>query len=112
MHVGVDNLNVVRHVSRVFDDRCTSKPFSLVTDSDLLLRIQQFVRWRGLDNAAVSKVKGHADEGLVALGRSVRSTLLVIMRRMLPLLGVGSVCIILLLMLEGWLLGLVHAGTP
>ena len=69
MHVGVDNLNVVRHVSRVFDDRCTSKPFSLVTDGDLLLRIQQFVRWRGLDNAAVSKVKGHADEGLVALGR-------------------------------------------
>ena len=26
------------------------------------------VGW-GLDNAAVSKVKGHADEGLVALGR-------------------------------------------
>ena len=32
-------------------------------------KVQQFVRWRGLDTSAVSKVKGHADEGLVALGR-------------------------------------------
>ena len=32
-------------------------------------RVQQFVRWRGLYSSAVSKVKGHADEGLVALGR-------------------------------------------
>ena len=69
MHVGVDNLNVVRHVSRIIDGRCTSKPFSLVDDGDLLLQIQQLVFWRGVANAAVSKVKGHADEGLVALGR-------------------------------------------
>ena len=33
------------------------------------LKIQQFVRWRGLGTTAVSKVKGHADEGLAALGR-------------------------------------------
>ena len=69
MHVGVDNLNVVRHVSRIIDGRCTSKPFSRVNDGDLLLRIQQLVFWRGSANAAVSKVKGHADEGLVAMGR-------------------------------------------
>ena len=69
MHVGVDNLNVVRHVSRTIDGRCTSKPFSLVNDGDLLFRVQQFVRWRGLDTSAVSKVKGHADDCLVALGR-------------------------------------------
>ena len=69
MHVGVDNLNVVRHVSRIIDGRCTSKPFSPVNDGDLLLQIQQLVFWLGVANAAVSKVKGHADEGLVALGR-------------------------------------------
>ena len=69
VHVGVDNLIVVNHVSRILVGRCTGKPFSLITDGDLLLRVPQFVRWRGLDNAAVSKVKGHADESLVALGR-------------------------------------------
>ena len=31
--------------------------------------VQQFVWWRGLGTSVVSKVKGHADEGLVALGR-------------------------------------------
>ena len=69
MHVGVDNLNVVRHVSRIIDGGCTGKPFPPVNDGDLLLKIQQFVRWRGPGTTAVSKVKGHADEGLVALGR-------------------------------------------
>ena len=67
-HVGVDNLNVVRHVSRIIGDECTGKPFPLVNDGDLLLKIQQFVRWRGPGTTAVSKVKGHADEGLVGLG--------------------------------------------
>ena len=69
VHVGVDNLNVVRHVSRIIDGGCTGKPFPLVNDGDLLFKIQQFVRWRGPGTSAVSKVKGHADEGLVALGR-------------------------------------------
>ena len=55
---------MVNHVSRILAGRCTSKPFSLVTDGDLLLRVQQLVRWRVIDNAAVSKVKGHADEVL------------------------------------------------
>ena len=41
---------------------------ALVNDGDLLLKVQQMVRWRGFGNAAVSQVKGHADEGLVALG--------------------------------------------
>ena len=60
---------LVNHVSRIIAGRCTSKPSYLVTDGDLLLRVQQLVRWRGIDNAAVSEVKGHADEGSVALGR-------------------------------------------
>ena len=32
VHVGVDNPNVVNHVSRILDGRCTSKPFSPVTE--------------------------------------------------------------------------------
>ena len=69
MHVGVDNLNVDRRVSRIIGDESTSKPFPLVNDGDLLHKVCQLVRWRGPGNTAVSKVKGHADEGLVALGR-------------------------------------------
>ena len=72
MHVGVDNLNVVRHVARIIGGDGTGKPFPLVNDGDLLQKICQLVRWRGPGNTAVSKVKGHADEGLVALGRGSR----------------------------------------
>ena len=69
MHVGVDTLHVVNHVSRIIAGRCVGKPFSLVNHGDLLLKVQQLVRWRGTGNAAVSMVKGRADERLVALGR-------------------------------------------
>ena len=69
MHVGVDNLNVVRHVSRIINGESAGRPFPLVNDGDLLQRVCQLVRWRGPGNTAVSKVKGHADEGLVAIGR-------------------------------------------
>ena len=95
VHVGVDNLNVVRHVSRIIDGRCSSKPFSLVNDGDLLLRIQQLVCWREIAIAAVSKVKGHADEvssflmrlqvqGLAVVGGDVYHSL-----SMVSLLGKG-----------------------
>ena len=70
MHVGVDNLSVVRHVSRIIDGESTGKPLPLVNDGDLLHKVCQLVRWRGPGNTAVSKVKSHADEGLVALGRA------------------------------------------
>ena len=69
MHVGVDNLNVVRHVARITSGESAGRPFPLLNDGDLLHRISQLVRWRGPGNTAVSKVKGHADEGLVVLGR-------------------------------------------
>ena len=45
-------------MSRIIDDGCTGKPFPLVNDGDLLLKIQQFVRWRGPGTTAVSEVKG------------------------------------------------------
>ena len=69
LHVGVDNLNVVNHLAGIIAGRRVGRPFSLVNDGDLLLLVQQLVRWRGSGSSAVTKVKGHADEGLVAQGR-------------------------------------------
>ena len=104
MHVGVDNVNVVNHVSCIIAGRCAGRPFSLVNDGDLLLKVQQLVRWRVTGNAAVSKVKGHADESLVALGR-VREVDRFGMKRMLPQIWVRGVCTMPLFTLGRWLIG-------
>ena len=69
LHVGVDNLNVVNHLSSLIASRWSGRPFPLVNDGDLLGLAQEIVRSRGRGNTLVSKVKGHADEGLVAMGR-------------------------------------------
>ena len=37
IHLGVDNLNVVRHVSRIMDGRVACRPFELTFDGDLLI---------------------------------------------------------------------------
>ena len=41
VHLGVDNLGVVRHVGRLLDGRRGSVPFELVKDGDLLLLIEK-----------------------------------------------------------------------
>ena len=41
VHLGVDNLNVVRHVSRVLDGRVACRPFELTVDGDLLSVIEK-----------------------------------------------------------------------
>ena len=69
MHVGVDNLNVVIHLAGLIAGRHAGRPFPLVNDGDLQDLAQKMIWKRGADTAAVSKVKGHADEGLVAEGR-------------------------------------------
>ena len=69
VHLGVDNLGVVRHVGRLLDGHCGSVPFELVNDGDLLLLIERMLRHRGLDTVRITKVKGHADEGIVLDGR-------------------------------------------
>ena len=69
VHLGVDNLSVVRHVGRLLDGRCGSVPFELVKDGDLLLLIERMLHLRGLDTARITKVKDHADEGMVLDGR-------------------------------------------
>ena len=69
VHLGVDNLGVVRHVSRLLDGCRGPKPFELVNDGDLLLLIDRMLQQRGLDTVCISKVKGHADDGMVFHGQ-------------------------------------------
>ena len=68
-HIGVDNLNVVNHVSSLIANRWSGRLFPLVNDGDLLCLAQGMVRSRGRGNSLVAMVKGHADEGLVTMGR-------------------------------------------
>ena len=69
VHLGVDNLGVVRHVCRLLDGRHSSVPFELVHDGDLVLLIDRMLHLWGLDTVRITKVKGHADEGMVLDGR-------------------------------------------
>ena len=68
VHLGVDNLGVVRHVDRLLCGCRGPKPFELVNDGDLLLLIERMLHLRGLDTVRISKVKGHAD-GMVLRGQ-------------------------------------------
>ena len=47
VHLGVDNLGVVRHASRLLDGHHGSVPLELVKDGDLLLLISRMLRLRG-----------------------------------------------------------------
>ena len=66
---GVDNLGVVRHVGRLLDGHHGSLPFELVKDGGLLLLVERMLRLRGLNTVRITKVKGHADQGMVLDGR-------------------------------------------
>ena len=67
--MGVDNLGVVRHVGRLLDDCSFATPLELVTDGDVLVLIRRMLDLRGCDTVRVTKVRGHADEGMVFDGR-------------------------------------------
>ena len=69
VYLGVDNLNVVRHVGCLLDGRPGSIPVELLKDGDLLLLIDRMLRLRGPDTVRSSKVKGHADEAMVLHGQ-------------------------------------------
>ena len=69
VHLGVDNLRVVRHVGRLLDGKTASRPAELVKDRDLLLLIERMLCLRGLDTVRISEVKAHADDDLVRAGR-------------------------------------------
>ena len=68
VHLGVDNLGIVRHVGRILDGKLPSRPFDLLPDGDLLFLIERMLHVRGLDSVRISKVKGHADEAMVRAG--------------------------------------------
>ena len=68
-HLGIDNLNVARTVGRLLDHGCLTKPLPLVKDGDLVALPQYLIRTRGRETARVTKVKGHATDSDVELGR-------------------------------------------
>ena len=68
VHLGVDNLGVVRHVGRIWDGRVSSRTRELLPDGDLLLLIERMLYFRGIDSVRISKGKGHADEAMVRAG--------------------------------------------
>ena len=47
VHLGVDNLGVVRHVGRLLDGKTASRPAELVKDGDLILLIERMLRLWG-----------------------------------------------------------------
>ena len=54
---------------RIIAGKNPERPFQLLTAGDLLSLIQMIIIARGTDFTAISKVKGHADEGLVRRGQ-------------------------------------------
>ena len=57
------------HVGRILDGNLGAQPFQVVPDGDLLYLIDRMLQLRGLDTVKISKVKGHADDGMVLDGR-------------------------------------------
>ena len=45
VHLGVNNLGVVRHVGRILDGRVSSRPCELLPDGDLLLLIERMLHF-------------------------------------------------------------------
>ena len=58
-----------RHVGRLLDGYRGAVPFELVNDGDLLFLIDRMLQSRGLDTLRISKVKGHADDGMILHGQ-------------------------------------------
>ena len=56
-------------MGRLLNGHQGSTPFELVTDDDLLVLIDRMLHLRGHDTVPVTKVKCHADDGMVLDGR-------------------------------------------
>ena len=68
IHIGVDDLNVLRGVAALLSHRVPRSPLPLVNDGDLLATIHSMLSLRGFDTVQVSKVKGHATPAMVDSG--------------------------------------------
>ena len=90
VHLGVDNLGVVRHVGRLLDGNVGSCPAELVKDGDVILLMGRMLEMRGRDTVRVSEVKEHADDGMVREGRvrELDRIVKIMLRRRLILIGV------------------------
>ena len=55
--------------SRILEGRVPCRPFELTFDVDFLTIIERMIHLRGVQSTRVSKVKGHADDDMVAVGR-------------------------------------------
>ena len=69
VHLGVDNLNVVRHVSRILALSPGIRPFELFVDGDLVSLIANLLRKWGSDTVQITKAKGDADDDMVRTGK-------------------------------------------
>ena len=68
IHIGIDNLNVLRGVAALLSHKVPRSPLPLMKDGDLLATIHSMLSLRGFDTVKVSKVKGHATRAMVDSG--------------------------------------------
>ena len=68
IHIGIDNLNVLRGVASILSHQVPRCPLPLMKDGDLLATIHSMLSLRGFDTVKVSKVKGHATRAMVDSG--------------------------------------------
>ena len=68
IHIGIDNLNVLRGVAALLSHNVPRSPLPLAKDGDLLATIHSMLCLRGFDTVQVSKVKGHATRAMVDSG--------------------------------------------
>ena len=68
IHLGVDNLNVVRLVGLLLDGVEPSRPLELENDWDVIALVRKVVGHRGEGTIRISKVKEHADEEMLRQG--------------------------------------------
>ena len=66
IHIGIDNMNVLRGVAALLSHKVPRSP--LMKDGDLLATIYSMFSLRGFDTVKVAKVKGHATRAMVDSG--------------------------------------------
>ena len=68
IHIGIDNMNVLRGVAALLSHGAPRSLLPLMKDGDLLSIIRSMLSLRGFETVKVSKVKGHATHAMVAGG--------------------------------------------
>ena len=110
VHLGVDNLNVVRHVGRLLNGLSSVRPLELVDDGDLIILIRKLLSIRGEGTMCISRSRVMLMRvwSLVAkCGFWIVMVILVLMRLLtLVVVGFG----LMLLMLGGIFLVYVGCG--